>query len=125
MTTDESIPPDPEPTDEKRRSLRVPLRVVKINGADSKGIEVFFGYASNISALGLFIQTPNPKECGTKFRLRFVLPNENRDPITCEAEVMWVKSYSGKGSSPGMGLRFTDLSPADLATVEHFISEKV
>ncbi|MFH1018396.1 MAG: PilZ domain-containing protein [Pseudomonadota bacterium] len=122
--TEEGTPPTlEEPAEEKRKSLRVPLRVVRIGAAAAKGAEVFFGYANNISTSGLFILTPNPRERGSKFRLSFVLPNATRDRITCEAEVVWVQNYSGKGSTPGMGLRFTDLSPAGLQTIDRFVSE--
>jgi uncharacterized protein (TIGR02266 family) len=123
MTIDVHSPSGQGPEAENRRSLRIPLRVVRVDASDHRGVEVFFGYASNISVTGMFIQTPNPRECGTKFRISFSLPNATKDKITCEAEVVWIKNFAGKGSTPGMGLSFSDLNAQALDAIERFVSE--
>jgi uncharacterized protein (TIGR02266 family) len=123
MTIDVHSPSGQDPEAEKRRSLRIPLRVVRVDASDHRGVEIFFGYASNISVTGLFIQTPSPRERGTKFRISFVLPNATKDKVTCEGEVIWTKNFAGKGSTPGMGLRFSDLNAQALDAIERFVSE--
>ena len=119
-----SQPPPQEPpaAEEKRRDLRVPLRVLRVEGSERNKHEIFFGYASNISASGLFIQTPNPKDVGTQVHLSFTLP-VSKEKVTCTAEVIWIRNYSGKGSTPGMGLKFVELSKELAASVDRFISE--
>ena len=119
-------PPIPSPTStkevERRRELRVPLRVLKIQG-ERKG-EVFFGYAGNLSTTGLFIQTTNPREAGMQVKVTFQLPNTKKN-IECLTEVMWGRNYLGKdGPPPGMGLRFIDVSTEDSDAIRTFVEEE-
>jgi len=105
---------------DRRRDLRVPLRVIRVEANSSRKAEIFFGYASNVSKSGLFIQTPSPKEVGSKFSLRFALPNKKQ--ISCSAEVVWVRNYSGSKSSPGMGMKYLEVTPDARALIEEFIA---
>jgi uncharacterized protein (TIGR02266 family) len=122
MSTDVN-PTSPQSGDseenEKRSDLRVPLRVLRVEAKDSRKQEIFFGYASNISISGMFIQTASPKDKGTQVQVTFTLPNKVR--VACLTEVAWVRPFSGKNSSPGMGLRFVEIDAASKEAIEKFI----
>ena len=104
---------------EKRNFQRVPLRVLQVRAESRKAF--FFGYALNLSQGGLFIQTTNPKEPGTRVRLQIPLQRD-LPPIECGAEVVWVQSFSSRSRNPpGMGLRFTELDEKSSARIEAFL----
>lgn len=71
-----------------------------------------FLYASitNISAMGIFIQTREPKAHGTEMLLTFSPPGH--EPFKLRGVVAWVNVYreDGDNPNPGMGVRFTELS---------------
>jgi uncharacterized protein (TIGR02266 family) len=121
---DERAPETPttESEPEKRRDLRVPIRVLRVEGTEKGKHEIFFGYASNLSSSGMFIQTPSPKEIGTQVRLSFLLPT-SKEKVVAAAEVVWIRNYSGKGSSPGMGLKFVEISAELARSIQKFVSE--
>lgn len=105
---------------ERRKELRVALLVYKMRIEDSKA--VFFGYARNISAGGLFVPTLNPKNVGERFRLRFRLPGSSRD-IEVLAEVVWKRTYSeSREFEPGMGLKFVEISEEDAEEIRRFVN---
>ena len=107
---------------ERRRQLRVPLRVLRVS-AQHQG-EFFFGYASNISNTGVFIETSNPKPNGTRVKLKFSLPGLVA-PTVCVAEVVWTREFTGKGvESPGMGLRFLELQPEAAVLIREFVEKE-
>ncbi len=121
-----STPDIPTPTineeNERRRDLRVPLRVLRVE-SEHNG-EVFFGYAVNISNTGLCIQTSNPKVTGTKIHISFTLPSQ-KEKIDCNAEVIWHRNFTGpKAPPPGMGLRFIELPTATLEMIQRFIDQE-
>ena len=96
-----------ETVENKRKNLRVPILVTQVKG-EHKG-KVFFGYAKNISRVGIFIQTVSPKEEGERFRIEFTLP-ETETIIACQAEVVWARDFKPNTLyEPGMGLKFVDL----------------
>ncbi len=100
----------------KRRYLRSPILVTKVK-AEQNG-KVFFGYAKNVSKVGIFIQTVNPKDEGERFKLEFQLPGGG-ETITCTAEVVWKRSYHpSEEYEPGMGLRFIDISEEISAKID-------
>src|SRR5580765_1794797 len=117
--SDEIVPETLEEEFDRRRELRTPLRVIRIEAKEVRKIEIFFGYASNISKSGIFIQTTNPRAVGTKVNMKFSLPT--KETIDCEAEVVWTRNYSGSNSNPGMGMRFSRITPESIATVEKFV----
>ncbi len=105
---------------ERRKELRVYLRVFKMKVETSK--DVFFGYAKNISASGLFVPTVNPKNVGERFRLKFRLPGSEREIIVL-AEVVWNRSYSDSDEfEPGMGIRFVEISDEDAESIRQFVN---
>jgi type IV pilus assembly protein PilZ len=115
-------PPDDETGPDKRRHLRVPLRVIRVE-TELRG-QVFFGHATNISKTGLFIETTSPKPVGYKLKIRFDLPSFP-EKVEGMAEVVWNQEFTGrKEVEPGMGLKFLDLAPEVQRAIERFVEEK-
>jgi type IV pilus assembly protein PilZ len=71
-----------------------------------------FAYAKNISALGIFLQSREPKIPGTHLNLRFTLPNTG-EPLEVEGVVRWINPYRPgdiDNINPGMGIEFLNLT---------------
>ncbi len=69
-----------------------------------------FAYITDMSAMGIFIQTTTPKPPGTLLSLRFRTSDGKR--LDVEGRVIWVNHPHGKDSiNPGMGVQFVDLTP--------------
>jgi type IV pilus assembly protein PilZ len=77
----------------------------------ASGDTFLFAYLQNISEMGIFIRTDAPLSIGTRLTLRFHV--DESAPLTLEGEVTWVNPYreSGDNLNPGMGVRFSGLSP--------------
>jgi type IV pilus assembly protein PilZ len=75
-----------------------------------------FLYASitNISEMGIFVQTREPLAVGTKLVLRFAPPGMV-EPFVLNGTVQWINPVRplGDNPNPGMGIRFDALTPAD------------
>jgi PilZ domain-containing protein len=96
----------------KRRPLKPPMRIECARKAGQPSY--FLGYGANLSETGVFIQSLALREPGTRLRLVMHLQNPSGEPIATDAEVRWVRHYAGKrAASPGMGLKFLGLKPAD------------
>jgi hypothetical protein len=93
------------------------------------------GVLKNVSAEGMFIQSTEPKEVGTRMDLSLKLPGA-ATKIQMTAEVVWVVyppsfpetefgMQPGRpiADNPGMGLRILSASPRDLASLEGFLKE--
>ena len=105
----------------KRRSLRPPLRIECARGGGRPSH--FLGYAANLSETGVFIQSLALRDPGTRLRLVMHIATPGGEPIATDAEVRWVRRYGGKRApSPGMGLRFLGLRPADKAFLQTLCS---
>ena len=86
------------------------------------GMEVFFGYATNISRGGLFISSPRVRSPGEVFEIRFHLPGVDRT-FSCRARVVWVRPYRhGSPLPPGFGLQFQDLPEDDARAIDEWVS---
>lgn len=70
-----------------------------------------FLYASiaNISAMGIFVRTTDPKTIGSKLVLSFEPPGY--EPFKLQGEVAWINPLrpNGDNPNPGMGVRFVNL----------------
>lgn len=77
----------------------------------ASGDTFLFAYLQNISEMGIFIRTDSPLAIGTRLTLRFHV--DESAPLVLEGEVTWVNPYreSGDNLNPGMGVRFSELSP--------------
>jgi type IV pilus assembly protein PilZ len=68
-----------------------------------------FAYITDMSAMGIFIQTITPKPPGTLLNLRFRTRDGGR--IDVQGRVIWINQPRGADSiNPGMGVQFVDLS---------------
>ncbi|MEZ4371589.1 MAG: TIGR02266 family protein [Polyangiaceae bacterium] len=81
----------------------------------------YTGLSQDLSSGGVFIATYQPKPAGTEVGLYFALP----DGYVVEARgvVRWTRE-GGDDTPPGMGVAFQDLSPEDLAAIEHFCESR-
>ncbi len=69
-----------------------------------------FAYITDMSAMGIFIQTTSPKPPGTLLNLRFKTPQGKR--LDVDGRVIWINHPHGKDSiNPGMGVQFVGLTP--------------
>lgn len=104
--------------DERRENRRLPIRVL----VEYECMEDFLvDYTANISIGGMFIKTDNPLEVGTRFRLRFQLPDMSR-PIDTIAEVRWHLPPEDAGPmAAGMGIVFEELTDGDRTHVERLL----
>ncbi len=88
----------------RRRTLRVR---VEYGVRGEQRIE----WATTLGAGGMFIETAKPPPVGTRFRLRFRLPN-GTELHELEARVAWVMAEGAGAGSPepsaGMGIAFVD-----------------
>ncbi len=103
---------------EKRITSRVPIRVL----VEYTSIDDFLAdYTSNVSLGGMFIGTDQPLPIGTRFRLRFRLP-ERAKTVETFGEVRWVIPV-GESTDAGMGIRFDELAPTDQKAIELFLED--
>ncbi len=100
------------PHDRRRgRERREHERVAMCLEVDYRCDDTFlFAYITDMSAMGIFIQTTAPKSPGTMLNLRFRTPDGKR--LDVDGRVIWVNQPHGKDSiNPGMGVQFVDLTP--------------
>jgi type IV pilus assembly protein PilZ len=113
--------------DRRRRALPVPderrgtmhdrrehERVLVSFEVDYRCDDTFlFAYITDLSAMGIFVQTSKPHAPGTQLNLSFKPPGGA--PIDIEGRVIWVnrpRPDSPESRNPGMGVQFVDLTPA-------------
>ena len=103
---------------ERRTNRRLPIRVM----VEYETTEDFLmDYTANVSIGGMFIATKEPLELGTRFRMRFRLP-ERKKTIETYAVVRWVvEPNDTTGMEAGMGVQFENLAPKDLRDVQELI----
>ena len=106
----------------KRKNLRSPILTLRVKLDD--GQKVFFGYAKNISATGMFIASVNPKQPGQNYQVEIPLPAPIHKTIQCNCEVIWMRQFEKKCPfEPGMGLKFVDLSSEVAADIDRWVLE--
>ena len=98
---------------EKRVSRRVPI-VTRVEAHAGEAPHIIL--AQNISAGGMLVRTADPVPEGETIQLHFSLPGVDRE-IRLSAIVQHV--------TPGefMGLRFTEMSPADADAIRQFVEK--
>jgi type IV pilus assembly protein PilZ len=104
-------------TADRRRHPRYTTRIE----VDWTSEETFlFAYITDISALGIFVQTNHPAPRGTRITLRFAVPGDARErlehpelPFELEGEVAWSTAddddMSHDDPRHGMGVQLVDL----------------
>jgi type IV pilus assembly protein PilZ len=101
--------PDPMPKRDDRRSHD---RFDVEWSVDCVADDTFlFASIANISAMGIFVKTVDPKPVGTALVMAFEPPGYK--PFKLEGEVAWVNLVrdDGDNPNPGMGVRFVNLKP--------------
>jgi type IV pilus assembly protein PilZ len=104
-----------EPVGQERRAgreRRVHQRVMVSMEVDYRCDDTFlFAYITDLSVMGIFIQTTNPHPPGTVLNLRFKPPGHPQ--VDVEGRVIWINPPRKHDSiNPGMGIEFVDLTPA-------------
>jgi type IV pilus assembly protein PilZ len=94
------------------RERREHERIAMCLEVDYRCDETFlFAYITDMSAMGIFIQTTSPQPAGTLLNLRFRTQGGARMDV--DGRVIWVNHPRKSDSiNPGMGVQFVDLSPA-------------
>lgn len=107
---------------DKRQHSRIPLEVDVDFSSESN---FYNGFAENISEGGLFVATYELKHVGDKVALKFRLP-DSAETIECDGEVRWIREQNADTPdvSPGLGIRFLNMSPAQQHRVEQFVHER-
>jgi type IV pilus assembly protein PilZ len=101
--------PDPMPKRDDRRSHD---RFDVEWSVDCVADDTFlFASIANISAMGIFVKTIEPKPIGTALVMSFSPPGIKAFKL--EGEVAWVNKVrdDGDNPNPGMGVRFVNLKP--------------
>jgi len=108
---------------QQRRAERHDVEVSVDFESDSN---FYAGLTQNISTGGLFIATHRIRKVGERVHLKFTLPGASK-PIEVETEVRWIRENSSlmrTESSPGMGVRFIDMPPADAQLIQKFLESR-
>ena len=92
------------------RERREHERITMCLEVDYRCDETFlFAYITDMSAMGIFVQTTSPQPAGTLLNLRFRTQDGARMDV--EGRVVWVNHPRGADSiNPGMGVQFVDLT---------------
>jgi len=112
MSDDSSEPPGPEATGDPADRRTAERHEVEWS-VDCETEDTFlYAAISNISEMGIFVQTTEPLSIGTKLTLRFAPPGSD-DPYVLRGVVQWVNVVKPdeENINPGMGIHFTDLTP--------------
>jgi uncharacterized protein (TIGR02266 family) len=84
----------------------------------------YAGLAENISAGGLFIATHSLQKVGSKIELSVRMP-DSEDVFQIVGEVRWVRVFNvHSDTSPGFGVRFTELPPGAAAAINRFLGQR-
>ena len=83
-------------------------------------------YLSDISTGGLFIETDDPLRRGETFNIKIALP-DGKEEFEALCEVVWTRGQERttpeEKCSPGMGVKFVDLSQGHIARIISAISQ--
>ena len=112
---------EPERIAETRSQPRLSLVLkVKYSTVGGKCIE---SRAGGIGGGGLFIESLTPLRVGTDLDLEFALPDRPSEWMLAKGTVAWVCPKSDQYTfSPGMGVRFTDISTEARICVLEFVN---
>lgn len=116
--------PDPRPTDEveerrkaeRRRGPRIP---VSIWVEETKGEDLYFHRAGNLSIGGVYFERTIPHPIGTQVRLKFELPDD-KGVIETTGEVV---STPTDPSGLGAGIKFINLDSMEERLIRDYIEQ--
>jgi type IV pilus assembly protein PilZ len=102
---------------ERREHRRVMVSMEVDYGCDNTFL---FAYITDLSAMGIFIQTSTPHPPGTSLNLRF--QPRGGPQLDVEGRVIWVNPPRKHDSiNPGMGVQFVDLTPAQREQIKALV----
>ncbi|MCB2183029.1 MAG: PilZ domain-containing protein [Desulfobulbaceae bacterium] len=93
-------------TDDQRKSTRIP---VQFDVSIVHDEDYLISFTRDISADGMFINTPTPVPSGENVSLSFAMGVGKE--ISVEARVVWV-NLDGPEIDRGMGVKFVNVSPS-------------
>lgn len=117
------------PIEEKRKSprLRLPVEIEAVSGTFR------IGTLKDVSEEGMFIQSTDPKEVGTRLDMSLTLPGDGKK-IRLVGEVAWVNPPPEQNEpwpeespgalvmvNPGMGVRILYISEEDRTLLQKFL----
>lgn len=106
----------PRAGSEKRQTARQ-----HVNHEFGSMAEFISEYVSDVSSSGVFIRTDDPLPVGTPVDLRFTVIVDDLETIEGMGEVVRVVPL-GQAERAGMGVRFTELTPASRAVVGRIVA---
>jgi Tfp pilus assembly protein PilZ len=102
----------------RRRFHRLPLRLWTEGRMDDR---LDFHNCSNLSEEGMFIESPEPYDCGVEVTIEFNLPGIH-DAITVQGTVVSALTEESPGENiMGNGFRFDAISSGDRALIRAYI----
>jgi uncharacterized protein (TIGR02266 family) len=105
---------------ERRKNSRIPI---SLEISFDSGEQVLSSYLFDIGEGGIFIGTPQPLEQGSPVRLCFHLPGLSNS-LVIMGTVIWQQGTENS-SSPGMGVRFDEISDDDRECLDAFLMEQL
>ena len=103
---------------------RIPRFGVKLDVTLESAHNFYQGFAENLSSGGLFVSTHRLRPIGERVDVSLGLPDE-KESIDCLSEVRWVREYNERSDvSPGMGLRFIDITSEASARIAQFLETR-
>jgi len=112
----------PVSVDRRGSERRQHERVLVDIEVDYRADDTFlFAYITDISAMGIFVQTNNPEDVGTRLNLCFRIDGRLME---LEGEVTWINPQrpdDPSGRNPGMGIHFLNLGDEDRADLMRMV----
>jgi uncharacterized protein (TIGR02266 family) len=114
--------------EEHKEHLRQHQRVaVEIEVSMSSENNFYAGITNNVSEGGVFIATYTPPAKGSVVDIQLKLPN-TPEMFPVRGVVMWIRDIDaadiGDGTPPGVGLRWTEISPQALQAITKFVASR-
>jgi len=108
----------------QRATPRLPIRLLVRYGLENQ--QTLHDYTINLSVGGIFLETEVLLPVGTGVTFEFFIPGTSQ-PVIGKGEVSWVNPASHPVKAelpPGLGVRFTDMTPEDERTVRGFLQSE-
>jgi uncharacterized protein (TIGR02266 family) len=84
----------------------------------------YAGFVENLSAGGVFVATHALRAIGEVVEFAVHLPG-GMASVSGVGEVRWIREYSDRNNvPPGMGIRFVELQPGGLESIETFLTSR-
>jgi two-component system, OmpR family, alkaline phosphatase synthesis response regulator PhoP len=103
---------------------RIPRKNVRVSThlkASVEGTGTGEEFVTVISVQGMFVKTLHPRPLGSKHTVSFML---KKKIIWVEAMVLYTYGFSDEtAKDPGMGMKFMNIEPEDIALIQTYIQE--